>query len=92
MPILSPQIQDNLEKGLVNKEDNYYCREWGWAVQRGKDICIMPVGINGADKQSFNLLNKQLFKEEKDYVSGTDLTQAGAWKKLLKDIENIYNH
>lgn len=97
MPVISPQIQDDLVQDLVNEEDNYFCREWGWARQRGEDICIMPIGINGAGKQGFNLLNKKFFgiekeNEDENYVSGTDLTQIGAWNKLLKDIENIYNH
>ena len=57
----------------------------------------MPIGINGAGKQGFNLLNKKFFgiekeNEDESYVSGTDLTQIGAWNKLLKDIESIYNH
>lgn len=96
MPVISPQIQENLEQDLVNEDDNFFCREWGWARQKGESICIMPIGINGAGKQGFNLLNRKFFgiekeNEDKSYVSGTDLTQIGAWNKLLKDIESIYN-
>ncbi len=98
MPIISPQIQERLEKGLVNEKENYYCREWGWARQRGKEVCIMPVSINGAGNVGFNLLNQQFFgieedceDEDEEYISGTDLTQIGAWKKLINSIEKVYN-
>ena len=55
----------------------------------------MPVGINDAGKEGFELFNNQLFgnknEHEKEYLTGTDLSSIGAWQALIKKIEKEYN-
>lgn len=93
MPIISDNIKANLKNLDSNKTEPYYLKEWRWAQQNQKKI--MPIGINDAGKEGFEMFNNCIFgnkeEHEDEYLTGTDLSSVGAWQALIKQIEKEYS-
>ena len=93
MPIISDNIKANLKNLDSNKTEPYYLKEWRWAQQNQK--IIMPIGINDAGKEGFEMFNNCIFgnkeEHEDEYLTGTDLSSVGAWQALIKQIEKEYS-
>ena len=93
IPVISDRILNELKNMDENSKEPYYLKEWRWAQQNQK--IIMPIGINDAGKEGFEMFNNCIFgnkeEHEDEYLTGTDLSSVGAWQALIKQIEKEYS-
>lgn len=94
MPVISDKVKSNLQNtNLTAAAEPYFLKEWRWARQNKRTV--MPIGINDAGKAGFELFNNYFFgdknEHEDEYLTGTDLTKIGAWKDLLKKLDDEYD-
>lgn len=88
MPVISSRMISKLNNLSPDEEKPYFMKEWNLARQNKK--MIMPISINNAGKEGFDVFNNYFFgsreEHENDYLTGTDLTEIDAWDHLIKQI------